>query len=161
MTEHGPYRAGATEGCPSCAAALTLVAPGELRPCPRGCGEWASVAIVTERWGTAIDLPGDARLRWRAARTTVPCVVCKRPMRDEYHPGWTMHRCGDHGVWFERDARDHFERAQIALIGQHRADRMEAAQMLALVADAVAGDPAAVRSLANRLLELERALRGR
>ena len=82
-------------------------------------------------------------------------------MRDEHHPGWTMHRCGDHGVWFERDARDHFERAQIALIGQHRADRMEAAQMLALVTDAVAGDPAAVRSLANRLLELERALRGR
>jgi len=33
--------------------------------------------------------------------------------------------------------------------------------MLALVTDAVAGDPAAVRALANRLLELERALRGR
>jgi hypothetical protein len=136
-----------------CVSALPIPVPRRRRRSPH--------PIVSDRWGTAIDLPGDARLRWRAARTTVPCVVCKRPMRDEYHPAWTMHRCGDHGVWFERDAREHFERAQIALIGQHRADRMEAAQMLALVTDDVAGDPAAVRSLANRLLELERALRGR
>jgi len=154
-----PYRDAATEACPTCATPLVIARAGELRPCPRGCGEWADAALVAERWGSAIDVDGDPRLRWRSGRAAAPCIVCRKPMRNTVHPSWTVHHCHDHGAWFETDARARFEQQLAARIGQHRAERLEEAQMLELVAAAVTGNPAAVRGLANRLLELERALR--
>ena len=68
MSDHAPYRDAATEACPTCATPLVIAGPGELCPCPRGCGEWADAALVAERWGSAIDIDGDPRLRWRSGR---------------------------------------------------------------------------------------------
>lgn len=159
MLDQGPYRDAATETCPACATALVIAPPGDARPCPRGCGEWADASLVAERWGRAIDIDGDPRLRWRGGRKALPCVLCAQPMRNTVHATWAIHHCHGHGAWFEGDGRPRFEQHFAAIIGQHRAERLEEAQMLELVADAVTGNPAAVRGLANRLLELERALR--
>lgn len=159
MNDQGPYRDAATEACPTCAAPLMGADPGELRRCPAGCGEWAAAALVAERWGRAVDVDGDPRLRWRADRKSQACVLCRAPMTSRVHAGFALHRCTDHGVWFERDGRARFEQQLAPVIGQHRAEPVEEAQMLALVTDAIAGNPAAARGLANRLMELERALR--
>ena len=156
VSEQGPYRDAMTEACPTCAAPLVH---GELRECPAGCGEWAAASIVAERWGRAVDVEGDPRLRWRAQRQPIACVVCRAAMKVVIHPTWQVHRCAEHGVWFARDDRGRFEQQMSPIIGMHRAERVEEAQMLALVTAAVASDPAAIRSLASRLLELERALR--
>ncbi len=154
MDGQGPYRQAGSAACPVCAAPL---GPGDgLAGCPAGCGEWASAAVVDARWGDALDLDGDTRLRWTAAPAPLPCVGCGAPMMRGTHAVWGLHRCRAHGVWFAPAARASFEASQAEAIDAHVAHRARVHALAEVLRAAIAGDPAAAVAIATQLLELQR-----
>lgn len=154
MTDQGPYRQPDGLACPTCAAVLLARESGE-RACPKGCGEWVAASLAEQRWGRAVTIDGDPRLKWRVAAASLACPVCKAKATRVVHDGWQSFRCADHGVWFVRDARGRFERTCAAAIAEHRAVLERAEAAIAMIRGAVGGDAAAVAALAARLLALE------
>lgn len=114
--------------------------------------------MVEARWGDCVDIDGDPRLRWRHSAEPMPCLVCGQPMRRVINSAWTAHRCRAHGVWFVKDSRKYFERVHADDIKAHLDNVRTLAAMIDFVHKAVADDPDAVRALAIRLLDTERAL---
>jgi hypothetical protein len=161
MSDDGPYRQAQGIQCPQCATVLLASANGDLT-CPLGCGEWIPRGLAAERWGDAVTIDGDARLKWRVGRSAVACPVCKEQMARQVHPGWQSQRCPDHGVWFVGNARGLFEHQLAADIARHeeeqqreRARRQVVEAIATLIQRAGRGDHAAIKEIVDRIVTLE------
>jgi hypothetical protein len=160
MDQAGPYRRADAEACPSCKTLLLAGEPGTSKRCPKGCGEWCDEEMVEKRWGSTVDIDGDARLRWRLSNEKISCLLCSTPMSRVVNSAWIAHRCRAHGVWFEKDSRVHFERVHAKDIAHYASVRKEITDLAACIREAVANDPRAVRSVAVRIVRLEHAIKG-
>lgn len=158
MDDAGPYRRADAEACPSCKALLLAGDAGASKRCPKGCGEWCAEEMVERLWGATVDIDGDARLKWRHSNDKLPCLVCSSPMSRVVNSAWVAHRCRQHGVWFEKDCRGHFERVHAKDIARYGTYRQEVIALSTTLHDVLAKDPRAVRSVAARIVGLEHAV---
>ena len=150
-----PYRSASTEGCPECAT--PLLAPDEhgVRACANNCGQWAASPVIDRRWGPAMAIRDDPRLRWRG-KPPFACVVCRAPTRRRMQEQCTYYVCDEHGVWFHRDSLARFESLFAPTISAYRAGLARIDAMAALLGRVRDGDAAAIGELARRWVALER-----
>lgn len=70
------------------------------------------------------------------------------------HREWTAYRCGDHGVWFNKDSRQRYERTLSREIKFYLAMQDETSRMAEVIMNVVAKDTAAARKLARSIVTL-------
>jgi hypothetical protein len=158
--DEAPYRRPHALACPSCKEFLVPSETDTSQRCPKTCGEWCDQKLVEEQWGNCVDIDGDPRLRWRHSNEPTPCLQCGKPMSRVINSAWIAHRCREHGVWFTTNSRAMFEQVHVDDIKRHLEHRRHVMAVDEVVRQAVeqlvAGDPRAIRDIAERLVDLER-----
>lgn len=161
MVDGGPYRHAASENCPVCSTRLPMTDPAQPEPraCANRCGDWCGVEAVRRRWGGEADEPGGLLLvgPTRLEKTTqkLPCAICGQILGHVIHREWTAYRCRDHGVWFNKDSRQRYERTLSREIKLYLSVQDEASKLAEVITNAVARDADAARTLALRIVKLE------
>ncbi len=161
MIEGGPYRQSELETCPVCKSRLPAADPARPGPrvCANRCGDWCDAEGVKRWWGGEADEPGGLLLlgatKVEKMTQKLPCVVCSHTMGHVIDREWTAYRCHDHGVWFNKDSRQRYERTLSREIKFFLAVQDEASKLAEVITSVVAKDSAAARLLAVRIVKLE------
>jgi hypothetical protein len=105
--------------CCRCDSSLQVAGIEEPWSCARDCGEWFTREAVE-----ALLIPDVLRpFNKEAAEDAPRCVVCRAAMRTVFAE--PFYQCAQHGVWFDKGARQCFERALEAEIARHRESRRQ------------------------------------
>jgi hypothetical protein len=143
------YRESPTYACLRCGEALGRGDDAALaehsHACPRGCGEWLSVAALDKLRATT-DL-GTTQPGWQQRTAPIPCRVCGQQMEARKWGGASFESCKEHGIWVDVSAR----REISALFAVHLEQERRIAELMRELAE-----PDGARALAMRLLGLER-----